>query len=371
MSFSPQSRPPVPRSGILDIAPYVGGKSDINGVKHAIKLSSNETPLGASPEAIAAAQVSLRHTELYPDGSAAALRDAIASAYGIDANRIVCGAGSDNLLELLIRAYVGPDDEVLFTEHGFLMYKIFTLSVGGTPVAVSEHNHTAHVDSLLAAVTCRTKMVFIANPNNPTGTYIAHSEIKRLRVGLPKNVVLVLDNAYAEYMETKDYGDGFDLVDNIAENTVVTRTFSKIYGLAALRLGWAYCPLRITDILNRLRSPFNVTTTALAAGVEAIKDQAYMIKVRDHNAKWRAFMEAELATLGLAGPKSYGNFVLMKFRSSEEARAADQFLQSRGYVIRDVMAYGLPEYLRMTIGLEHHCRGVISVMRDFLTESRP
>ena len=262
-------RGPNPRPGILDIAPYVPGTSALPGAGKAIKLSSNETPLGPSPRAIEAYLAEAAHLSRYPDGSARPLREALAQRYGLDAARIVCGAGSDELLNLLAAAYLGPGDEAIYSEHGFLVYKIAILAHGATPIVAPERDLTADVDAILARVSDATRMVFIANPNNPTGTYLSFDEVKRLHAGLPAHVILVLDAAYAEYVRANDYEAGIELVAT-SENTVMTRTFSKIYGLAALRLGWAYCPAPIADALNRIRGPFNVTGPSIAAGVESL-----------------------------------------------------------------------------------------------------
>ncbi len=251
------NKAPMPQPGILDINPYVPGESHVAGGVKPIKLSSNETPLGPSPKAIAAFKAEADQLERYPDGGATALRKAIAEQYGLNPDRIVCGSGSDELINLLAHAYLGPGDEAVYTEHGFLMYKIATLSCGATPVPVPEKDYRADVDAILARVSDKTKIVFLANPNNPTGTYIPHDEVRRLHKGLPAHTLLVLDAAYCEYVRRNDYEAGLELVAT-TENTVMTRTFSKIYGLAALRLGWAYCPAGVADVLNRVRGPFNV-----------------------------------------------------------------------------------------------------------------
>ena len=252
-----------PRQGILDIAPYVPGKSALAG---GVKLSSNETPFGPSPRAVEAYLAGAKTLSRYPDGSARPLREAIAKLYGLDPARIVCGAGSDELLNLLATAYLGPGDEAIYSRHGFLVYRIVILARGATPVVAPEKNLTADVDEILARVTPATRMVYLANPNNPTGTYLTFDEIKRLRTGLPDDVLLVLDAAYAEYVRANDYEAGIELVAT-TNNTVMTRTFSKIYGLASLRIGWAYCPDAVADALNRIRGPFNVSGPAIAAGV--------------------------------------------------------------------------------------------------------
>jgi histidinol-phosphate aminotransferase len=361
---------PVPQPGILEINAYVPGESSIAGNLEPIKLSSNETPLGPSPQAIAAYKAAADSLALYPDGGAGDLRRAIASRYGLDADRIVCGSGSDELINLLAHAYIGPGDEAIYTEHGFLMYKIATLSSGGRPIPVAEKNYRADVDAILAAVTARTKMVFLANPNNPTGTYLRHDEVRRLQQALPGRVLLLLDAAYSEYVRRNDYEAGLELVATTG-NTVMTRTFSKIYGLAALRLGWAYCPAAIADVLNRVRGPFNVTAPALAAGVAAVADRAHVDSAVAHNEKWLPWVATEIERLGLQVTPSVGNFLLVHFpvESARNAAAADAFLKRNGIILRRVAAYGLPGALRMTIGTEGDNRRVVAALQQFMEPS--
>ena len=358
---------PVPQPGILQIDAYVPGESSVAGALKPVKLSSNETPLGPSPNAIAAYKAAADSLALYPDGGAGDLRRAIADHYGLDPDRIVCGSGSDELINLLAHAYIGPGEEAIFSEHGFLMYKIATLSSGGKPVSVPERNYRADVDAMLAAVTVRTRLVFLANPNNPTGTYLRHDEVRRLQQGLPAHVLLLLDAAYSEYVRRNDYEAGLELVATTS-NTVMTRTFSKIYGLAALRLGWAYCPAAIADVLNRVRGPFNVTTPALAAGAAAIADRAHVERAVAHNEKWLPWVATELEMLGLTVTPSVGNFLLIHFPAEPErnAAAADEFLKSRGLILRRVAAYGLPGALRMTIGSEDDNRRVVAALAHFM-----
>src|SRR3954451_7405419 len=255
---------PQPRKGVLEIDAYVPGRSSAPGVAKVFKLSSNETPLGPSAKAIAAYDAVGRHLEDYPDGAATELREAIGRTYGLDPARIVCGAGSDDLLNLLARAYLQDGDEAIHTTHGFLVYPIATLGAGATPVVAPETEYTADVDAILARVRPRTKLVFLANPNNPTGTYIPFDEVKRLHAGLPRHVLFVIDAAYAEYVKRNDYESGIELVAT-SENVVMTRTFSKIYGLAALRLGWLYGPAHVVDAVNRIRRPVHVNAPAIAA----------------------------------------------------------------------------------------------------------
>ena len=356
-------RAPVPNPGILDIQAYVPGESSVPGGVKPIKLSSNETPLGASPKAIAAYEAAATSLERYPDSGATALRNAIAAKYGLDAGRIVCGCGSDELLNLIANAYLGPGDEAVFTEHGFLVYKIVTLGNGAKPVVVKCKDHRSDVDAIIAALTPRTKIVFLDNPNNPTGTYIPFSEVRRLHAALRPETLLVLDSAYAEYVRRNDYESGLELVAT-TQNTVMTRTFSKIYGLAALRLGWAYCPAHIADVLNRIRGPFNVTAPAIVAGVAAVNDSAHVEASLAHNDQWLPWVTAELGKLGLKVNPSVGNFILIHFpaESGRNADAADRHLKSKGIILRRVAGYGLPDALRMTIGTAEENRAVVAAL---------
>jgi histidinol-phosphate aminotransferase len=358
---------PEPRPGVLDIEAYVPGKSAAPGVARVFKLSSNESPLGPSPKAAAAYRAAAEELHEYPDGSASDLREAIGRAYGLDPDRIVCGAGSDDLLNLLARAYLGDGDEAIHTTHGFLVYPIATLGTGAKPVVAPETNYTADVDAILAHVTPRTKLVFLANPNNPTGTYLPFHEVKRLHAGLSPHVVLVLDAAYAEYVRRNDYESGIELVAT-SDNVVMCRTFSKIYGLAGLRLGWVYGPAHIIDALNRIRGPFNVNLPAIAAGVAAIEDAGHVETARAHNARWLAWLTEEIGKLGLEVTPSVANFVLIHFpgEKGRTAKDADAFLTARGLILRHVGAYKLPNALRMSVGSEEANRLVVQALAEFL-----
>jgi histidinol-phosphate aminotransferase len=362
---------PQPRPGVLVINAYVPGESELPGGVKPIKLSSNETPLGPSPKAKAAYLAAAESLERYPDGASTALRQAIAKTYGLDASRIVCGAGSDELLTLLCHGYVGPGDEAIYTEHGFLVYKIAILASGGTPVVAPEKDLTCDVDAILARVTPRTRIVFVANPNNPTGTFIPIGEVRRLRAGLPEHVILVLDGAYAEYVRRNDYEAGIELVATTS-NTVMARTFSKIYGLAALRLGWAYCPPAIADVLNRIRGPFNVNSAAIAAGVAALEDTEHMQKSLVHNDTWLPWCVAELGKLGLRVTPTVGNFLLMHFPDDGKrtAAAADALLKTKGIILRRVTGYGFPNALRMTVGTEAENRATVAALAEFMGKDR-
>src|SRR5215471_14159841 len=358
---------PQPRPGVLDVAPYVPGKSSAPGVAKVFKLSSNETPLGPSENAVAAYRTAGEHLEDYPDGSASALREAIGAVFGLDPERIVCGAGSDDLLNLLARAFLKDGDEAIYTTHGFLVYPIATMGTGAKAIAAAEKDYTANVDAILKAVTPRTKIVFLANPNNPTGTYIPFDEVKRLHKCLPANVLLVLDAAYAEYVQRNDYESGIELVAT-NNNVVMTRTFSKIYGLAALRLGWLYGPPHVVDAINRIRGPFNVNAAAQAAGIAALEDTAHLETSRAHNDKWLAWLTDEIGKLGLAVTPSAANFVLIHFPETKgkTAKEADGFLTKRGLILRQVGAYKLPNALRMSVGTEEANCLVVQALKEFL-----
>ncbi len=357
---------PEPRPGILDIAPYVPGESELEGNEPVIKLSSNETPLGPSAAAVEAVRQAVAH-ERYPDGSARELRETIASAYGLNPDHIVCGAGSDELLALLAQAYLGPGDEAIYTEHGFLVYRIVTLANGATPVVAPETDRRADIDAILAKVTDRTKVVFLANPNNPTGTYQPYEELQRLRKALPESVLLVIDAAYAEYVRRNDYEAGIGLVAD-TDNTVMTRTFSKIHGLAALRLGWCHAPGPIADVLNRIRGPFNVSAPAIAGGVAALRDAAHAARAADHNERWLPWLTEEISALGLDVTPSVANFVLIHFPDEDGKRAADadEALKANRIILRRVTAYGFPNALRMSVGTEDENRTVVAALKAFM-----
>ncbi|HEX5795369.1 MAG TPA: histidinol-phosphate transaminase [Geminicoccaceae bacterium] len=356
-----------PRPGILEIEPYVGGKSELAGAGRVIKLSANESALGPSPRAVAALQEAALTCHRYPDGEAVALRAAIGRRFQLDPDRIVCGAGSDELIQLLMRAYAGPGDEVVYSAHGFLIYKLSALGVGAMPVPAPERSLRADVDALLGRIGSRTRMVFIANPNNPTGSYLAADELARLHAGLPDDVLLVLDAAYAEYVRANDYGTGIELVDR-ADNVVVTRTFSKLFGLAALRLGWLYGPPAVVDVLNRVRGPFNVGAPAQVAGIAALEDLEHQERSRAHNERWLPWLSRALTELGLTVHPSIANFVLVEFAAegARGAAAASAWLERAGIIARPMGAYGLPHCLRLSIGLEDENRAVVDSLREFV-----
>jgi histidinol-phosphate aminotransferase len=352
--------------GILKVKPYKPGTSRLEGIANPIKLSSNENPFGPSPEALRAMEKAIKKAHRYPDGGASELRAAIAATRALNAEHIVCGAGSDELIALLCQAYAGPGDEVLYSQYGFLMYPISALRVGATPVVAPEENYKASISNLLAAVTEKTRLLFLANPNNPTGSYLTKAELYELREKLPEDVLLVIDAAYAEYVTAPDYTTGHELVAK--SNTVVLHTYSKIFGLASVRLGWGHFPAEVADIMNRVRGPFNVSDVAQAAGVAALKDLIFIEKSVRHNTEQRAYLTKELKALGLNVLPSVANFILVEFPKNkrQEASAADSFLHTRGIIARNMASYGLPHALRITIGLAEENRALAEALRDFM-----
>jgi histidinol-phosphate aminotransferase len=358
---------PNPRPSVLAIDAYVPGKSAAPGAARVFKLSANETPLGPSPRAIQAVRDMAGDIALYPEGSSRALREAIGARYALDPERIIAGAGSDDILELLALAYLGPGDEAVYSQYGFLEYKIVTLAAGGTPVVAPERNYTADVDALLGCVSERTKIVFLANPNNPTGTFLPASEVSRLARALPLHVLLVLDSAYAEYVLREDYEAGAALVD-AQDNVVMTRTFSKIYGLAGLRVGWGYGPRHVIEALNRIRSPFNVSSAASVAAIAALSDRAHLDAAIAHNAQWLPWLTREISALGLEVLPSVANFIAIRFPDAPPLTAADadRFLTTRGLVLRAIGAYGMGQFLRLTVGAQEANERVVEALAEFM-----
>jgi histidinol-phosphate aminotransferase len=360
---------PVPQPGILDIAPYVGGEAKAPGFDKPIRLASNESALGPSPKVIAAYRAHAEEIFRYPDGQATALRQALAKLHGVDPARIVCGGGSDDVINLLTSAYAGPGDEVLYGRHGFSLYPIAARTAGAAPIAVPEKDLTFDVDATLARVTPKTKLVFIANPNNPTGTFIPRDQMRRLHAGLPQSVLLVIDAAYAEFVLRNDYEPGLELAAR-EPNVVMTRTFSKIYALGGIRIGWCYSSAAIADVLNRTRNPFNVSSAAQVTGVAAVEDVASVDRAREHNDIWRSWLTRELTALGLVLTPSVANFVLARFPGgAAQADAAWDFLRARGILVRKVAVYHLPDHLRITIGKEHEMRAVVATLAEFLRQA--
>ena len=358
---------PEPRPRILEIEPYVGGKANIDGKDNIIKLSSNESANGPSPLAVEAYMSHANLIGRYPDGGAEDLRTALGSLHKIDADQIVCGAGSDEILQLICKAYSGPGDEVLFTEHSFLVYRLAALAAGATPVAVPEVNLQADVDQILNAVSENTKIVFIANPNNPTGSYLSSTKLDILWRGLPENVLLVIDGAYAEFVGSKDYDAGKNLVSK-ARNVVMTRTFSKIYALASLRIGWCYAPQSIVDVINRVRGPFNVSGAALNTALAALSDLEHISKAISINKKWLDKLPLALEGTRLKCFPSVGNFILIQFPEEVgiNSKSADKYLRQNGIIVRNVDSYGLPNCLRVTLGLDHEMDIFIDLLKTFM-----
>jgi histidinol-phosphate aminotransferase len=359
--------PPRPIPAIAAIEPYKGGEAKLAGFDHPIKLASNENPLGASPLAIAAYQEAAKSAHLYPEGSAAILRSAIAARFGLDRDRIICGAGSDELFQLVVKSYLQPGDEIVQSQYAFLVYAIFAKQAGAIVRIGEDRDFTAQVDALLAQVGPRTKIVFLANPNNPTGTYLPKSEVRRLHAGLNDDVLLVLDGAYAEFVDADDYECGLSLADEF-ENVLVTRTFSKIYGLAALRVGWGYAGGDIISTLMRAKAPFNVSLPAQKAGAAAIGDVDFERASIAHNAVERARVHDALIALGFAVTPSLGNFLLVHCQDQDGRRAPDldAHLRRRGYILRRMDGYGLPNALRFSIGLRAENDGAVSALAELL-----
>jgi histidinol-phosphate aminotransferase len=360
---------PRPRPEVLTISPYIGGESTLPGINRTIKLSSNEGAFGVPPGAQEAIRRAAEDVFRYPDGGADALREAIGQRWGLDPARIVCGAGSDDLIYQFCLAYGGPGRDIVMSAHGFSIYFIAGTYAGSRVIKVPERNLTADVDAMLAAVSPATRLMFLANPNNPTGSMLAQDEVERLRAGLPPEVLLVIDSAYAEYVTRPDYDPGVKLVDATG-NTVMTRTFSKVFGLGGMRIGWCYAPPEVVDVLNRVRGPFNVSVAAQAAAIAALAEPGWVEKGREHNAEWRPKLAAGLAAAGIKVWPGEGNFVLADFGSPEKAEAADTFLRKRGIIVRGVRGYGLSNCLRVTVGTGEEVQAVIQGLTAFMQAPR-
>jgi histidinol-phosphate aminotransferase len=362
---------PQPKEWILSIAPYVPGRATADNGRKVAKLSSNENPLGTSAAAQAAFAKRQADLTRYPDASAAALREAIAKAHDLDPARVIYGTGSDEVLHLIAGAYAGPGDEVIYVNYGFAVYNIATRRVGATPVIAPDRDYATDVDAILAAVTPRTRIVFVANPNNPTGTFTPREEIARLHASLPEDVMLVIDQAYAEYLETEEDDLGLALA-RTQPNVIVTRTFSKIYGLAAERIGWGYGSAEAVDAMHRIRAPFNITSAGQDAAIAALADTAFVANSKAHNAKWRAWLADEIGKLGNAGLRavpSKANFLLVLFEGGLSAETAYKKLMDHGFIVRWLPGQGLPHGLRMTIGTEDETRGLAAALRAIVEEA--
>ena len=363
-----------PRDGIHGISRYKGGKG--SQAIGAIKLSSNESPLGPSDKAIKAYIDSAKSLSIYPDGNSTLLKEKIAELHNINVNNIICGAGSDEILNLIAAAYLMPGDEVIFSEHAFLLYKIITLANNGTPIAAKEDGLKANIDNIISCVTKKTKIVFIANPNNPTGSYLNKNELYELRDRLPESVLLVIDGAYAEYAQEEDYIDGKSLISD-AVNTVMTRTFSKVYALAALRIGWAYAPSHIIETLNKIRGPFNLSTAAINAGAAALDDQDHVKKSVDFNTEEKVNLLEEYREIMIPTTGGAANFLLLDLTNidfigfmgdQEIAENMNKYLIHNNIYVRNVVDYGLSCHLRITIGKREQNNFVLEKIREYMRQ---
>ncbi|HET8613200.1 MAG TPA: histidinol-phosphate transaminase [Sphingomonas sp.] len=358
----------APKPWIDAIAPYVPGRATTDSGAKAAKLSSNENPLGTSRQAREAFAAAAGSLDRYPDAAAVELREAIGAHYGVDPARVIHGTGSDEVLHLACGAYAGPGDEVLFVRYGFSVYPIAARRVGATPVEAPDVDYATDVDSLLAAVTERTRVVFIANPNNPTGTYLPRAELERLHRGLPADCLFVVDQAYAEYLSPQDDDGAFALAGS-APNMLVTRTFSKIFGLAAERIGWGYGPAEVIQAMHKIRAPFNVTTAGQQAAIAGLKATDFVEASRAHNEQWRGWLADEIGKLGNAGLRavpSKANFLLVLFEGRVTAEEAYAALMERGYITRWLPGQGLRHGLRISIGTEEQTRGLAAALREIV-----
>jgi len=362
---------PSPHAGVMKIHPYIPGDFEVPGRETVARLASNESALGPSPLAVEAVRAGADALHRYPDGASRALRHKIGEVYGLDPDRIITGSGSEQVLEVLAEAFLSPGDEAVYSQYGFLVYPISTLAAGGTPVKVPEHDYHTDVDGILGAVTDKTRVVFIANPNNPTGTYIPADEVRRLRDGLREDILLVIDVAYSEYVEEEDYTNGHELVDEAiesgADNVLIAHTFSKIYGLAALRVGWAYAPESVLDALNRVRPVFNLTSLGQVAAIAAVGDQDHVSRSRAHNSRVLPQLSNEFIALGFNVLPSVANFILVKFPGgAEQSKEVDGFLRQHGVIVRPVAGYDLADCLRITIGDDRANEALVAAMNAYV-----
>ena len=359
---------PKPKDWIMGIAPYVPGKASSDDGKKLVKLSANENPLGCSPAAGEALNKASTSVDRYPDPGSTKLREAIAAKYDLDPARIICGTGSDDVLHLAANAFSGPGDEIIYVRYGFAVYDIAARRYGGSPVIADDADYGTDVDAILTKVNDKTRVVFIANPNNPTGTFSTREEITRLQAELPEDVLLVLDGAYAEYLEAGEDDGALELAKSLS-NVLVTRTFSKIHGLAAERIGWGYAAEDIIGAMNRIRLPFNVTTAGQEAALAALASDDFVTSSRTHNARWRQWLSDEMTALGNHGLRvipSHTNFLLVLFEGKVTAEQANGALMEKGYAVRWLPGQGLVNGLRMTIGTEEETKGLANAMREIL-----
>lgn len=359
---------PSPRKGMLDIPVYMRGLAKLEGIDRIMKLSSNENPLGSSPLAVKAVAEAAQEMHRYPEADNRNLREAIADYFSLNPDLIYCGGGSDQILSLLVQAFADAGDEMVYSENGYMKFKTYALTAGVIPVAAPDDDFCASVDNILAKITDKTRLVMLANPDNPTGSYLPRSEILRLHAGIPEDVLLVLDEAYAEYVNAEDYDVCTDLVEN-HENVVVSRTFSKIFGLAAARLGWLYGPDSVVDVLSRIELSFPITGSTLAAGLAALEDKAFVEKSYKHNTYWLNWLTEQLAPLDLQIYPSQTNSLLLKFNDSEKsAEAANQYLLGKGIIGRMFGTPALSNCLRISIGLEDEMQALVAALTEFFED---
>lgn len=355
---------PRPNPQILAVSPYVEGETRVVGHR-VIRLASNEGAFGPPPSAQAAVRRVAAEMHRYPDGEASELRGAIGARFGLDPARIVCGTGSDELIAQICHIWGGPGADILMSMHGFSMYQVSGTASGARVIAVPERDLVADVDALIAAVTPATKILFLANPNNPTGSLLSSAELGRLRAGLPANVLLVIDAAYAEYVTEPGYDSGISLVD-ATDNTIMLRTFSKIFGLGGMRVGWGYGTAEMIGLINRVRGVFNISLAAQEAAIAALAEPGWVEAAVAHNSEWRAWLAGALTAAGIAVRPSHGNFILADFGCPERARGADAFLRGRGIIVRAMGGYHLPHCLRITIGTAEECKLVADALETFM-----
>ena len=352
-----------PQPGIMKIDLYEGGASHLEGQVETVKLSSNENPFGPSPKAVEAYSNSGKALHRYPSTSHEQLRQAISRILDLPSDNIICGVGSDEIISLLCQTFSGQGDEVIYTEHGFAMYKISALAAGANPIVVKEKNRTTDIDNILSKCNENTRLIFIANPNNPTGTMINLSQVQELAMKIPKQALLVLDGAYAEYVD--NYDGGIQLAKK-TDNVIMIRTFSKIYGLGGMRVGWGFSSKSVIEALQRVRGPFNLSVPALAVAEAAIEDQDYVEKCKQENNTTRDWLIEKLRKLGLACDNSFTNFVLPRFKNQSQAELCDKYLQSKGFIVRRVDGYNLPDALRITVGDRSTCESLVNIIEEFL-----
>jgi histidinol-phosphate aminotransferase len=358
---------PISHQYLYDIENYIPGKSKVGqNNKKIIKLSSNENALGASPKSLISYIDHAKDVFRYADGSCNNLRDALAKINNIDSSQIVCGAGSDEIIAFLTSAFAGVGDEIIYSQHGFLMYPISAKRVGAKAIKVKEKNLKTDPSAILSAINSKTKIIFIANPNNPTGSYLNKQELLNLISQIPKNILVVLDHAYQEFVTVDDYYDPIEIVNN-NPNVVLTRTFSKIFGLASLRIGWCYSSKEIAETLNKIRGPFNVSGPAQVSAISALEDNDFVINSINHNKKWlEIYYQEFLSNQKITLYPSIANFILIDFFNEKNCQIVNQKLLQESIILREMSGYGLPSCLRLTIGTAEENEIVINKIKEIL-----